>query len=114
MIKLNVINEDSYSYSYSPTAMYIQGSAVDILLDDITSDLNKFDDKYNVIKYFYDKRKNKVVFLSYTDMYSGVVNYATVMSYNDAIHSSVDDILMRMNKVKSDDGHHVAYKLIGR
>lgn len=50
MIKLNVINEDSYSYS--PDAMYIQGSAVDTLLDDITSDLNKFDDKYNVIKYF--------------------------------------------------------------
>lgn len=110
MIKLNVINEDSYS----PDAMYIQGSAVDNLLDDITSELNKFDDIYNVIKYFYDKRKNKVVFLSYTDMYSGVVNYATVMSYNDAIHSSANDILMRMNKVKSDSGHSVAYKLIGR
>lgn len=54
MIKLNVINEDSYSYSYSysPDAMYIQGSAVDTLLDDITSELNRFDDKYNLIKYF--------------------------------------------------------------
>ena len=112
MIKLNVINEDSYSYS--PTAMYIQGSAVDTLLDNITSNLNKFDDKYNVIKYFYDERKNKVVFLSYTDMYSGVVNYATVMSYDDVIYSSADDILRRMNKVKSDSGHSVAYKLIGR
>lgn len=112
MIKLNAINEDSYSYS--PDAMYIQGSSVDTLLDNITSNLNKFDDKYNVIKYFYDERKNKVVFLSYTDMYSDVVNYATVMSFNDAIHSSVDDILRRMNKVKSDSGHFVAYKLIGR
>jgi negative regulator of replication initiation len=47
-------------------------------------------------------------------MYSGVVNYATVMSYNDAIHSSADDILRRMNKVKSYNGHSLAYKLIGR
>lgn len=67
-----------------------------------------------LLNIFYDKRKNKVVFLSYTDMYSGVVNYATVMPYDDAIHSSADDILRRMNKVKSDSGHSVAYKLIGR
>lgn len=102
---------------YEWPTLCLQGSEKDKELDEFTEELNHqwYNKGYNpdaVINYYLDNDASYIVFVVFSDPYSGLVRYASKIPISDLTDSKLNAATFWRNlkSVKSDDAHAVAFE----